>query len=157
MRGKGHDHETEHINRKTGAAAGVDRLDDLDLFHPQPSGFPRCLSGRYAGRQPRLERVRDQDRAGENRTRHPRYTGEDYELSGESYDAVRRSRVMAEEEFYQKEAKLRLTYVGCGIKLFLGGQLFYSDFQTSLERSFCGCFVSRIKRLYWRHFDERTV
>lgn len=65
----------------------------------------------------------------------PRYTGEGYELSGESYDAVRRSRVMAEEEFYQKEAKLRLTYDGCGIELFLDGQLFYSDFQTSLRDS----------------------
>lgn len=65
----------------------------------------------------------------------PRYTDEGYELSGESYDAVRRSRVMAEEEFYQKEAKLRLTYGGCGIELFLDGQLFYSDFQTSLRDS----------------------
>lgn len=65
----------------------------------------------------------------------PRYTGEGYALSGESYDAVRRGRVMAEEEFYLKDAKLRLTYDGCGIELFLDGQLFYSDFQTSLRDS----------------------
>ena len=67
----------------------------------------------------------------------PRYVGEGYELSSESYDAVRRNRVMAEEEFYQKEATLRLTYGGCGIELFLDGQLFYSDFQSSLREAQC--------------------
>lgn len=65
----------------------------------------------------------------------PRYHGEGYELSDESYDAVRRSRVMAEEELYLKEPRLQLDYGGCGIELFLDGQLFYSDFQTALRDS----------------------
>lgn len=65
----------------------------------------------------------------------PRYTGEGYELSDKSYDAVRRSRVMAEEEFYLKDPKLHLDYAGCGIELFLDGQLFYSDFPVSLRDS----------------------
>lgn len=65
----------------------------------------------------------------------PRYHGEGYELSDESYDAVRRSRVMAEEELYATEPKLQLDYGECGVELLLDGQLFYSDFQTALRDS----------------------
>ena len=42
---------------------------------------------------------------------------------------------MAEEELYLKEPRLQLDYGGCGIELFLDGQLFYSDFQTALRDS----------------------
>lgn len=66
----------------------------------------------------------------------PRYTdGYGYTLSDESYDAVRRSRIMAEEDLYLTEARLEMDYSGCGIELFLDGQLFYSDFQVSLRDS----------------------
>lgn len=65
----------------------------------------------------------------------PRYIGEGFELSDKSYDAVRRSRVMAEEEYSIAETKLQLDYAGCGIELFLDGQLFYSDFQVSQRDS----------------------
>lgn len=66
----------------------------------------------------------------------PRYTGgHGYTLSDESYDAVRRSRIMAEEELYLTGARLEMDYSGCGIELFLDGQLFYSDFQVSLRDS----------------------
>ena len=63
----------------------------------------------------------------------PRYTGEGYELSDESYDAVRRSRIMVEGDLFGPE--LNLYYGGRGIELFLDGQLFYSDFQTDVRDS----------------------
>lgn len=42
---------------------------------------------------------------------------------------------MAEEELYLTGARLEMDYSGCGIELFLDGQLFYSDFQVSLRDS----------------------
>lgn len=63
----------------------------------------------------------------------PRYIDNyNYEFSGESYDAVIRSRIMTEEESLA-EGGLYLSYSGCGVELFLDGQLFYSDFQTFLR------------------------
>lgn len=63
----------------------------------------------------------------------PQYNDESYELSNESYDAVRRSRIMVEEDLFGPE--LNLNYRGCGVELFLDGQLFYSDFQTDVRDS----------------------
>lgn len=63
----------------------------------------------------------------------PQYNDESYELSDESYDAVRRSRIMVEEDLFGPE--LDLNYRGCGVELFLDGQLFYSDFQTDVRDS----------------------
>lgn len=64
----------------------------------------------------------------------PRYIDNySYELSEEGYDAVRRSRVMVEGDLMG--AGLQLIYNGCGIELFLDGQLFYSDFQTAQRDS----------------------
>lgn len=64
----------------------------------------------------------------------PRYTDDySYELSDEGYDAVKRSRVMAEKDLMEPE--LSLLYGESGIELFLDGRLFYSDFQTALRDS----------------------
>lgn len=63
----------------------------------------------------------------------PQYNDESYKLSDESYDAVRRSRIMVEEDLFGPE--LNLCYRGCGVELFLDGQLFYSDFQTDARDS----------------------
>lgn len=64
----------------------------------------------------------------------PQYTDNGgYELSEQVYDAVRRSRVMVEEDMI--DTGLQLLYSGSGVELFLDGHLFYSDFQTAMRDS----------------------
>lgn len=64
----------------------------------------------------------------------PQYTDNGgYELSEQGYDAVRRSRVMVEEDMI--DTGLQLLYSGSGVELFLDGHLFYSDFQTAMRDS----------------------
>lgn len=73
--------------------------------------------------------------SGEVKKAVPQYTGEyDYTLSDESYNAVRRSRIMTET---LANASLELDCVQCGVEMFLDDHLLYSDFQT-VERDAYG-------------------
>lgn len=67
--------------------------------------------------------------AGEVKKVSPRYTDEySYTLSDENYDAVKRCRIMEEELI---GANLEMSYMQCGIEVFLDDRLLYSDFQTA--------------------------
>lgn len=67
--------------------------------------------------------------AGEVKKVSPRYIDEySYTLSDENYDAVKRCRIMEEE---LKDANLEMSYMQCGIEVFLDDRLLYSDFQTA--------------------------
>lgn len=86
----------------------------------------------------------------------PRYTDDySYELSDEGYDAVRRSRIMVEENLVESE--LSLLYGESGVELFLDGQLFYSDFQTALRDSNGFLLLSEEDFLRLNEFRSITV